>query len=53
MKGLGKGGQGPTSGCRAIEEEEEEEEEEVISDYRGYTVLTCHLCSGLSSDSFT
>jgi hypothetical protein len=28
MKGLDKGGQGPTSGCRAIEEEEEEEEEE-------------------------
>jgi hypothetical protein len=30
MKGLDKGGQGPTSGCCAIEEEEEEEEEEVI-----------------------
>jgi hypothetical protein len=26
MKGLDKGGQGPTSGCCAIEEEEEEEE---------------------------
>jgi hypothetical protein len=25
MKGLDKGGQGPTSGCCAIEEEEEEE----------------------------
>jgi hypothetical protein len=28
MEGLDKGGQGPTSGCCAIEEEEEEEEEE-------------------------
>jgi hypothetical protein len=28
MEGLDKGGQGPTSGCWAIEEEEEEEEEE-------------------------
>jgi hypothetical protein len=27
MEGLGKGGQGPISGCCAIEEEEEEEEE--------------------------
>jgi hypothetical protein len=26
-RGLDKGGQGPTSGCRAIIEEEEEEEE--------------------------
>jgi hypothetical protein len=25
MKGLDKGGQGPTSGCCAIEEEEEDE----------------------------
>jgi hypothetical protein len=30
MEGLDKGGQGPTSGCCAIEEEEEEEEEEVL-----------------------
>jgi hypothetical protein len=28
MEGLDKGGQGPTSGCCAIEEKEEEEEEE-------------------------
>jgi succinate dehydrogenase flavin-adding protein (antitoxin of CptAB toxin-antitoxin module) len=28
MKGLDKGGQGPTSGCCVIQEEEEEEEEE-------------------------
>jgi hypothetical protein len=28
MEGLGKGGQGPTSGCCAIEEEDEEEEDE-------------------------
>jgi hypothetical protein len=27
MEGLDKGGQGPISGCSAIEEEEEEEEE--------------------------
>jgi hypothetical protein len=27
---LDKGGQGPTSGCCAIEEEEEEEEEEEV-----------------------
>jgi hypothetical protein len=27
MEGLDKGGQGPTSGCCAIEEEEEEEED--------------------------
>jgi hypothetical protein len=30
MVGLDKGGQGPISGCCAIEEEEEEEEEAVI-----------------------
>jgi hypothetical protein len=30
MEGLGKGGQGPISGCCAIEEEEEEEEEEEV-----------------------
>jgi hypothetical protein len=28
MEGLDKGGQGPTSGCCAIEEEEEEEAED-------------------------
>jgi hypothetical protein len=34
MKGLDKGGQGPTSDCCAIEEEEEEEEEFFQGDYR-------------------
>jgi hypothetical protein len=41
MKGLHKGGQGPTSGCCAIqevEEEEEEEEEDVI------LCDVCYLC---------
>jgi hypothetical protein len=36
MEGLDKGGQGPTSGCCAIEEEEEEEEEDQISRNRIY-----------------
>jgi hypothetical protein len=30
MEGIDKGGQGPISGCCAIEEEEEEEEEELV-----------------------
>jgi hypothetical protein len=33
MKGLDKGGQGPTSGCCAVEEEEEEEQKLSIMDF--------------------
>jgi hypothetical protein len=41
MKGLDKGGQGPTSGCCAIEEEEEEEEESCneVPDYAQEIVI--------------
>jgi hypothetical protein len=39
MKGLDKGGQGPTSDCCAIEEEEEEEEDTPVGTTGNYSAI--------------